>query len=621
VDVTTAATLGAMGGIALSGIAVYAVRLSERQQRRVPPLPEAPPALPDGIADVLAVLRSSGIVLDSADSVVNNSPAAVANGLVRGQDLTQPELLEVARLVRRDGVIREVELELPKGPAGRPGLVVGARVAPLGSAHVLLLVDDRSEARRLEEIRRDFVANVSHELKTPVGGLALLAEAVLDAHDDPEAVARFAQRMQVESTRLTRLVQEIVDLSRLQVAASLSEPHPVDLAQAAQEAVDRSRLAAEDKDIEIALVTAGDCSVWGDHALLVTAIRNLVGNAVAYSEPNTRVAVTVRAVSGDHDGRPAAHLRALLPCRRRPLADHRGHRAGSVDRQARRCEPRRRGVGVVRARTRLDIHPPPARHGPRPPARRRLPPDRRHRHDPPRHPQPTGSDPRVSRILVVEDEESYSDPLSYLLRREGYEVAVAETGPAALAQFDKNGADLVLLDLMLPGLSGVDVCRQLRQRSSVPVIMLTAKDSEIDKVVGLEIGADDYVTKPYSSRELLARIKAVLRRLSEPEELVPQTLESGPVRMDVERHTVTVGGTATSLPLKEFELLEMLLRNAGRVLTRMQLIDRVWGSDYVGDTKTLDVHVKRLRAKIEPDPANPRHIVTVRGLGYKFEAA
>jgi two-component system response regulator RegX3 len=227
----------------------------------------------------------------------------------------------------------------------------------------------------------------------------------------------------------------------------------------------------------------------------------------------------------------------------------------------------------------------------------------------------------VSRILVVEDEESYSDPLSYLLRREGYEVAVAETGPAALAQFDKNGADLVLLDLMLPGLSGVDVCRQLRQRSSVPVIMLTAKDSEIDKVVGLEIGADDYVTKPYSSRELLARIKAVLRRLSEPEELVPPTLESGPVRMDVERHTVTVSGVATSLPLKEFELLEMLLRNAGRVLTRMQLIDRVWGSDYVGDTKTLDVHVKRLRAKIEPDPANPRHIVTVRGLGYKFEAA
>ncbi|MDC5699357.1 response regulator transcription factor [Intrasporangium calvum] len=227
----------------------------------------------------------------------------------------------------------------------------------------------------------------------------------------------------------------------------------------------------------------------------------------------------------------------------------------------------------------------------------------------------------MSRILIVEDEVSFSDPLSYLLRKEGYDVAVAETGPDGLAEFDKNGADLVLLDLMLPGLSGIDVCRSLRQRSSVPVIMLTAKDSEIDKVVGLEIGADDYVTKPYSSRELLARVKAVLRRLAEPEDLLPPTIEAGPVRMDVERHTVTVSGTPTPLPLKEFELLEMLLRNAGRVLTRMQLIDRVWGSDYVGDTKTLDVHIKRLRAKVEPDPANPVHIVTVRGLGYKFEAS
>jgi two-component system response regulator RegX3 len=226
----------------------------------------------------------------------------------------------------------------------------------------------------------------------------------------------------------------------------------------------------------------------------------------------------------------------------------------------------------------------------------------------------------MTRILVVEDEESFSDPLSYLLRKEGYEVAVAETGPAALEDFDRAGADLVLLDLMLPGLSGVDVCRALRHRSSVPVIMLTAKDSEIDKVVGLEIGADDYVTKPYSSRELLARIKAVLRRGQELEELMPATLEAGPVRMDVERHVVTVNGKHTALPLKEFELLEMLLRNSGRVLTRAQLIERVWGSDYVGDTKTLDVHVKRLRAKVEPDPASPQFIVTVRGLGYKFES-
>jgi two-component system response regulator RegX3 len=225
----------------------------------------------------------------------------------------------------------------------------------------------------------------------------------------------------------------------------------------------------------------------------------------------------------------------------------------------------------------------------------------------------------VTRILVVEDEESFSDPLSYLLRREGYDVAVTENGPDALEEFDKEGADLVLLDLMLPGLPGTEVCRQLRTRSSVPVIMLTAKDSEIDKVVGLEIGADDYVTKPYSSRELLARVRAVLRRGAEPEELVQTTVEAGGVRMDVDRHVVTVRGERVPMPLKEFELLEMLLRNAGRVLTRVQLIDRVWGSDYVGDTKTLDVHVKRLRAKIEPDPSNPRYLVTVRGLGYKFE--
>ncbi|GAB3689836.1 response regulator [Angustibacter aerolatus] len=224
------------------------------------------------------------------------------------------------------------------------------------------------------------------------------------------------------------------------------------------------------------------------------------------------------------------------------------------------------------------------------------------------------------RILVVEDEESFSDPLSYLLRKEGYDVAVAPTGPIALEEFDRSGADLVLLDLMLPGLSGTEVCRQLRNRSNVPVIMLTAKDSEIDKVVGLELGADDYVTKPYSSRELLARVKAVLRRRAEPDDLVPASLEAGPVRMDVDRHVVTVQGEQVPLPLKEFELLELLMRNAGRVLTRMQLIDRVWGSDYVGDTKTLDVHVKRLRAKIEADPGNPTLLTTVRGLGYKLEA-
>ncbi|MBX9244852.1 response regulator transcription factor [Actinotalea ferrariae] len=225
----------------------------------------------------------------------------------------------------------------------------------------------------------------------------------------------------------------------------------------------------------------------------------------------------------------------------------------------------------------------------------------------------------MTRILVVEDEESYRDPLSYLLRKEGFDVSVAATGPEALDEFERGGADLVLLDLMLPGLSGIEVCRRLRQTSTVPVIMLTAKDSEIDKVVGLEIGADDYVTKPYSSRELLARIRAVLRRRTEaPEAADDDALEVGGVQLDPERHTVVVDGQPTAFPLKEFELLEYLMRNAGRVLTRGQLIDRVWGSDYVGDTKTLDVHVKRIRAKIEADPGNPVRLQTVRGLGYKL---
>ncbi len=225
----------------------------------------------------------------------------------------------------------------------------------------------------------------------------------------------------------------------------------------------------------------------------------------------------------------------------------------------------------------------------------------------------------MTRVLVVEDEESYSEALSYMLRREGFEVAVAADGHAALAEFDRNGADVVLLDLMLPGIPGTEVCRTIRQTSSVPVIMVSAKDDEVDKVVGLELGADDYVTKPYSPRELVARIRAVLRRGSGEAEAAPGTLEAGPVRMDVERHVVTVGGEGLRLPLKEFELLEMFLRNPGRVLTRGQLIDRVWGSDYVGDTKTLDVHVKRLRAKLEPDPGEPRFLVTVRGLGYKLD--
>ena len=228
----------------------------------------------------------------------------------------------------------------------------------------------------------------------------------------------------------------------------------------------------------------------------------------------------------------------------------------------------------------------------------------------------------MSKILIVEDEASFSEALAFLLGKEGFETLVAEDGRKALDLFAKEGADLILLDLMIPVVSGVEVCRTIRTNSQVPIIMLTAKDAEIDKVVGLELGADDYVTKPYSSRELIARIRAVLRRHSDLGEITEDngSLVAGPVRMDVDRHQVSVNNTSIALPLKEFELLEFLMRNSGRVLTRMQLIDRVWGSDYVGDTKTLDVHIKRLRAKIESDPANPVFIQTVRGLGYKLEA-
>mgnify|MGYP000026152657 FL=1 len=229
----------------------------------------------------------------------------------------------------------------------------------------------------------------------------------------------------------------------------------------------------------------------------------------------------------------------------------------------------------------------------------------------------------MTKILIVEDEVSFSEALAFLLGKEGFEVSVAEDGQQAIEKFNKEGADLILLDLMIPVISGIEVCRTIRTTSQVPIIMLTAKDAEIDKVVGLELGADDYVTKPYSSRELIARIKAVLRR-----GVIDETLDGesgvhsvGGIKLDIGKHQVTINGEIVSLPLKEFELLEFLMRNAGRVLTRSQLIDRVWGGDYYGDTKTLDVHIKRLRAKVEADPANPVLIQTIRGLGYKLENA
>ncbi len=228
----------------------------------------------------------------------------------------------------------------------------------------------------------------------------------------------------------------------------------------------------------------------------------------------------------------------------------------------------------------------------------------------------------MTRVLVVEDEESFSEAIAFMLGKEGFAVTIAETGTKALEVFEKQGADLILLDLMLPGMSGTEVCRTIRQKSNVPIIMVTAKADEVDKIVGLEIGADDYVTKPFSSRELVARIRAVLRRHVDVFEETVDTgvLTVGPVSMDIERHIVTVRGEKIALPLKEFDLLELLMRNSGRVLTRGQIIDRIWGSNYVGDTKTLDVHIKRLRSKVEADPAEPVHLLTVRGLGYKFDA-
>ncbi|MDV3223547.1 sensor histidine kinase [Intrasporangium sp.] len=295
-DPTTAATLGGFVGLALGGVALAAVRLSDRSTRNEEV--RAPAAeLPPGVGEVLAVLRSSGIVLDRADRVVNNSPAAVARGLVRGNGLVHPELLQLARSVRRDGDIREVELDLRKGIGGGT-LVVAARVAPLGADHVLLLVEDISQARRVEEVRRDFLANVSHELKTPVGGISLLAEALLDASDDPEAVQRFATRIGVESRRLTNLVKEIVELSRLQGTDVIKDPVLVDLGACAHDAVERCRLLAEESGIDVAIQTHGGCEVWGDEELITTAITNLVGNAIAYSDTGTRVGVSTRRRDG-----------------------------------------------------------------------------------------------------------------------------------------------------------------------------------------------------------------------------------------------------------------------------------------------------------------------------------
>ena len=473
------------------------------------------------------------------------------------------------------------------------------------------------------------MANVSHELKTPIGAISLLAEAVEEAADDPVAVRRFASRMGVESARLTDLVAQIIDLSRLQGDNPLADPEVVDVDEVLSDAVDRRRVDAEQR--QVTLTIAG-----------------------TIGQPGARQ----RAPAGGRGRQPGGERGGLLRSRR-PGGGHRragAHRARttwsrsacpttasasrrvSIERiferfyrvdYARSRANGGTGLGLSIVKHIAAIHGGDvtvwSQVGRGSTFTIKLPahlPGPASAASPVEMPQRVG--PRASggqamtRVLVVEDEESYREALSYMLAKEGFEVLEAADGAEGIAQYDRAGADIVLLDLMMPGLPGTEVYRLLRQRGPVPVIMVTARDSEIDKVVGLELGADDYVTKPFSQRELVARIRAVLRRGQEVE-LVPDVVEAAGVRMDVERHEVSVDGERVKLALKEFELLEILLRNAGRVMTRGQLIDRIWGADYVGDTKTLDVHVKRLRTKIEHDPANPTHLITVRGLGYKFE--
>ncbi len=293
-DPTVAATLGGAVGLVIGAIAVVATRWSERSLGSSEATEEPP--LPRGVGDVLSVLRSIAVVIDGSDAVVNTSASAVSHGLVRHGELVHQELRHLARNVRRDGMIREVELDLARGPNAQASAVMRVRLAPLGVSHVLVLAEDLTHTRRVEEIRRDFVANVSHELKTPVGGISLLAEAILDGTDDPEAVARFAQRIQVESTRLSRLIQEIVDLSRLQVADTLHEPVLVDVGAVVGEAVDRVRVAAESRAIEVHVGAEDGLRVFGDGDLLATAVGNLVTNAVNYSDADTRVGVGARRV-------------------------------------------------------------------------------------------------------------------------------------------------------------------------------------------------------------------------------------------------------------------------------------------------------------------------------------
>ncbi len=639
---------------------------------------------------IVAISPTGIVVVDKHQDVVLVNARARELGLVRDRQLDE-QAWNAAQRTLATGEAVEVDLTTKPRAPGRAGFSLRGHVRRLSDADtrwVVIYVDDDSEHVRMEATRRDFVANVSHELKTPVGAMGVLAEALLESSDDPATVRHFGEQVLAESRRLGNMVTELIALSRLQGAEKLPDLEVVDVDFVVSEALSRSKVAAENADIAVTTDAPSGFEVRGDPTLLITAISNLVANAIAYSPQGSPVSISRRrrgdkveiavtdrgiGIAKEHQERVFERFFRVDKARSRDTggtglglaivkhvaANHNGviklwsqPGTGStftlslpvyeddVDDDDAEDTQADSPTGDTTPRKDATNHPPrphglPASGSSKadgllastPPAdglrsSHRLIPStaqpltRRAQSDYTR-----GTCTSMTSVLIVEDEDSLADPLAFLLRKEGFEATIVNDGPSALAEFERAGADIVLLDLMLPGMSGTDVCKQLRAKSSVPVIMVTARDSEIDKVVGLELGADDYVTKPYSARELIARIRAVLRRGSDSEETASGdgVLEAGPVRMDVDRHTVSVNGEAITLPLKEFDLLEYLIRNSGRVLTRGQLIDRVWGADYVGDTKTLDVHVKRLRSKIEADPANPVHLVTVRGLGYKLE--
>ncbi len=515
---------------------------------------------------------------------------------------------------------------------GPPRLAIAVATSPLPSGGVIASIEDESERRRVDAVRTDFVANISHELKTPVGALAVLAETLI-GETEPGTVDRMATRMVDEAHRVARTIDDLLELSRIELG---EEPirDPVPVSDIVSGAVERAAEYAQQRNIEIAALGVPDeRTVSGDRRQLISALGNLVENAVKYSEPFSSVQVRVR-LSGDMVEFMVADHGIGIPARDHDRIFERFYR---VD-KARSRDTGGTGLGLSIVRHIASNHngdvQVSSQEGEGSTFVLRIPAVSPRATDHASHRAATG-DPSTDRergeeryvsnptVLVVEDEVSFVEALTVGLKREGFVVEVATDGLEALERFDIVKPDLVLLDVMLPKISGIDVCRQIRKKSQTPIIMVTAKGGEIDTVVGLEVGADDYVSKPYRLRELVARMRAVLRRSPNDGagEIGPGGLEVGDVALDPDEHTVAVAGQPLSLPLKEFELLHVLLANAGRVLPRETLIDRVWGSDYVGDTKTLDVHIKRLRSKIEPDPSTPSKIVTIRGLGYKYERA